>query len=565
MKISTKILFYYLVIFIFSMSCILLFFVETDKQTIYDKVKQMSLDEVKSISSKMDYIINITDNQSKILISSDTIQGILRDGSEQINFSNQQKMDNYIANFMNFNDNISSIYIFDNYGNKYSVDYLSQSKAITLQNIKKSSWYDKLVKLEGGYLLKLNSGDENSSGSQNYISLIRIINDLNTQKTIGIMVINVSEQYIKDTLYSENLAQQNFILLDENNHNIINANSANNKNLLKYVNYNSNSYSAVQDISNKPYVITQLKNKYDWKVISINLLNGLYTGSKNYDLLLLFAVLINGVLFVVGLIFTSIIITKPIQKLTDAMKEVELGEFKEVNIKTGNDEIGELKNIYNIMIVQIRNLFEDVIEENKRKRKAELDVLQTQIKPHFLYNSLDAISSLVLSRENDLAFNFVKDLGQFYRLFLSNGKEEITINEELAMVTHYLEVQKIRFSGKFTIEVDVDDRVLDIKIPRLTLQPLVENAINHGIRGKIGKSKIIISAYYYEEHIILSIEDDGIGIDDMTMENIKKGVFNGVGLRATIERLNIYYNSLNAMEIQSEKNKGTKIIITIPM
>lgn len=564
MKISTKIILYYLLIFILSMSFIILFFIETDKKTIYDKVKQMSVDAVKSISSKMDYIIDITDNQSKILISSQTIQNILRDGNEKNEFIYQQEMDNYIADFMNFNDNISSIYIFDNYGNKYFIDYTSPAKNISLEAIKTSSWYNRLIDLDGKYLLKLNGGNTFQSGSKNYVSMIRIINDLNTQKPIGIMVINVSEEYIKNTLYDESAATRNIILLDEKNNNIINANLPSNKKLLKSFNYDSNGYSAIQNINSKQYIITELQNKYGWKIISINLFNELSAGKQSYNMVLLIAIIINGILLIVGLLFTSLIITKPIRKLTQAMREVKFGEFKEVNINTGNDEIGDLKDIYNIMIRQIKKLFIDIVEEHKTKRKAELEVLQTQIKPHFLYNSLDAISSLVLSKENDQALEFVKALGQFYRLFLSSGNEEITIKEEIDMVKHYLIVQKIRLGGKFTIDIKLDNRVLHFKIPRLTLQPLVENAIKHGIKGKLGPGKISIYTKYYEDHIILSVEDDGIGIDEEKIKNIKKGIFTGVGLRATIERLNIYYDSENVIDILSQKGTGTRITINIP-
>ncbi|WP_026883294.1 cache domain-containing sensor histidine kinase [Clostridium akagii] len=564
LKISTKIIVYYLVLFILSISFITLFFIETDKKTIYDKVKQMSVDAVKSISSKMDYIVDITDNQSKMLISSQTIQNILRNGSEKSNFTYQQEIDNYMADFMNFNDNISSIYIFDNYGNKYFIDNTAQTKNINLQSIKASSWYNNLIELRGGYLLKLNGGGTFQNGSQNYVSIIRVINDLNTQKIIGIMVINIPDQYINDTLYDGNASLGNIILLDEKNHNIINEDLPANKEVLQSFNYNSKNYSEIQNINSKQYIITELQNKYGWKIISINLFNESTAMNQSYNVVLLIGIILDGVLLIVGLLFSSLIITRPIQTLIEAMKEVELGKFKEVNIKTCNDEIGELKNIYNIMICQIKKLFIDIIEENRTKRKAELDVLQQQIKPHFLYNSFDAISSLILSKENDEAFEFVNALGQFYRSFLSNGNEEITIKEEVDMVRHYLTVQKIRLGGKFTIDINIDSRVLNIKIPRLTLQPIVENAINHGIRGKLGTGKITIYAMYYEDHIILSVEDDGIGIDEKTVENIKKGIFTGVGLRATIERVNIYYNSENIIDVQSEKSNGTKVTITIP-
>lgn len=563
LKISTKIVFYYLVIFILSISLIALFFMGTEKKTILGKVKQMSLTEVKSISSKMDYIIDITDNQSEMLISSQTIQSILRNGSKKSNFTYQQKMDNYSANFMNFNDNISSIYIFDNYGNKYFIDYTGQTKNISLMTIKNTNWYNNLLELRGRYLLKLNGGGTFKSDSQNYVSMIRVINDLNTQKIIGIMVINISAKYIKDTL-NEDAPARNIILLDEKNHNIINSGLPVNKKLSQNFNYNNKNYSAIQNINSKQYIITELENKYGWKIISINLFDQLSKVNQSYNIVLLIAILINGMLLIGGFLFFSLIITKPIQTLIQAMKQVELGKFIEVNIKTSNDEIGELKNIYNMMIREIKKLFIKVIEEQRTKRKAELDVLQEQIKPHFLYNSLDAISSLILSKKSDEAFEFVKALGQFYRLFLSNGKEEITVKEEIAMVRNYLTVQKIRFSGRFKINITVDESVLNTNIPRLSLQPLVENAINHGIRGKLGPGEITIYAMNYEDHIIISVEDDGIGIDEKMIKNIRKGIYTGVGLRSTIERLNIYYDSENIIDIQSKKGNGTKVTITIP-
>lgn len=157
------------------------------------------------------------------------------------------------------------------------------------------------------------------------------------------------------------------------------------------------------------------------------------------------------------------------------MKGVENGEFKEVNIDTGNDEIGKLKNVYNTMIYKIENLIEQIVKEQKIKRKAELDVLQSQIKPHFLYNSFDTISSLALDNRNDEVYKIIKALGNFYRTSLSNGKEVISIEEEIKTVKSYLTIQQIRYDNMFNVNISVDERANKYKILKLILQPLVEN------------------------------------------------------------------------------------------
>lgn len=526
----------------------------------------MSMEAVESISSNIDLIVDVTDNQSKMLISSAVLQNVLGKGSSAPSFDFQQELDSYLENFKNFNDTISSVYIFDNYGNEYFVDNEFPIKEITLDKIKNSSWYDDLIQKRGGFILKLNGGGTFQDVNENYISMIRVVNSTNTQKPIGVMVINISESYIESTLFNGDSLLQNIILLDENGNSIISANLPENNKLIdefKQVNGNSNS-PIMQKIGSKEYIIANAKNQYSWKIISINLFNELSKQNQNYGMVILIAVFINGLLLIVGLLFISLIITKPIKKLEESMIEVESGKFKEVNVRTGNDEIGKLKDIYNMMIRQIQKLFVNIIDEQNRKRKAELDLLQSQIKPHFLYNSLDAISFLVMSNENEEALKSVKALGQFYRQYLNKGNEETTIKDELDMIKNYLYIQKIRLCDKFSVETEIDERVLGYKIPHLTLQPIVENAIKHGIKGKPGNGKILIRAEYFSNLILLTVEDDGIGMDRSMVEGLKSGIYTGVGLKATIERLNIYYNSNNLLKIESEKGKGTKVIITIP-
>ena len=260
----------------------------------------------------------------------------------------------------------------------------------------------------------------------------------------------------------------------------------------------------------------------------------------------------------------SLLISKPIQKLAKSMIAVKEGKFKEVTVRTGNDEIGELKGIYNLMIREIQALIENIVSEQKMKRKMELEVLQSQIKPHFLYNSFDAVYSLVLSGDTASVRTIVKALSKFYKSFLNNKNEVITIGEELQMVENYLTIQKIRFKDRFEVKVDINGETLGYPIPRLVLQPLVENAINHGIRHMHDKGLLEIRSIQEQGFVRLVVSDNGAGMDEEQLSLVMEGQSKGVGLRTTIERLKMFYNNDDIIEILSDKGFGTTITINIP-
>jgi two-component system sensor histidine kinase YesM len=271
----------------------------------------------------------------------------------------------------------------------------------------------------------------------------------------------------------------------------------------------------------------------------------------------------------IGTIFTSRIITIPIKKLLKSMKGVQKGEFKEVDIHAGSNEIGQLRDGYNIMIYEIQQLIDRVITEQKIKRKAELNVLQAQIKPHFLYNTLESINSLILMEETEAACNVVDALGSYYRLSLSKGKEVITIKEEIEIVKNYLDIQQIRYADLFSVNYKLDERAESFKILKLVLQPLVENAIYHGIRVKGERGIITIETKYIKDYIQITVEDDGVGMFEEDIRRIMdnsayKGVA-GFGLRGTIERLRIFYGVYDCFRIESVIGLGTKITISVPI
>jgi two-component system sensor histidine kinase YesM len=324
-------------------------------------------------------------------------------------------------------------------------------------------------------------------------------------------------------------------------------------------------FYAIKKVGGKDYITSYLRNSLNWTIVSIVPYEELSKQSNIYMVVLLAMLLLNGILSFSGLIFTSSGITRPIHKLIKSMKGVENGVFKKVNIDTGNDEIGQLKNVYNTMIEKIENLIEEIVKEQKIKRKAELDVLQSQIKPHFLYNSFDAISSLALDNRSEDVYQIIKALGTFYRTSLSNGKEVISIGEEIQTVRSYLTIMQIRYENLFTVDMEIDERANKYKILKSVLQPLVENSIYHGIKPARRKGSIFISTSLKENFVELLAADDGAGMSEEKLSLLTEGRTPGIGLRGTIERLNIFYNGKCKYKVESKLDKGTKVTIYIPI
>lgn len=524
-----------------------------------DKVWEMAGETTGSISSNLDFLLDSLNRQSLILLSSQPLQNTLDEKAPEIRLQNQ--LTAYLSDFMNFNDIISSIYIFSDSGVKYYVDSVAP-KHVSLGAIRNSEWYPRLVGLNGGALLSLNGGETFSAAGETYVSLIRVINSTNTQKPVGLMMINVSSDYIKKTVTQGNANHMQVIVRDEGNRSILDELPEEEEALGDISAAGKD--SAIRKINGENYIISTLTNRYGWRITSVTPFSELTKQVFTINVTLILFIIVIAVFFLATFLLISLLITKPIHKLAVSMKAAENGEFREIDIRTGNDEIGHLKDVYNMMVRKIVVLFDDIIREQAMKRKKELEVLQMQIKPHFLYNSFDSISSLALSGRNGDVYRLVRCLGKYYRSFLSACDEEVTVRKELEIVDSYLTIQEIRFPGKFTVKREIDERTLDCRFPSLTLQPLAENAVNHGIRGKPGTGVLTIRSLLRGDRLCISVEDDGVGMEPDKVREIMSGRSEGVGLRATMEKLRLAFNSDDLLEIESEKGRGTKITITLP-
>lgn len=214
---------------------------------------------------------------------------------------------------------------------------------------------------------------------------------------------------------------------------------------------------------------------------------------------------------------------------------------------------------------------EQVKEEQKLLRKAEFDLLQSQINPHFLYNTLDAIVWSAEAGNQKQVVSMVGNLSDFFRLSLNKGKENVLIREELQHVRSYLEIQHIRYQDILTFEINVPEEFNEYKIPKLTIQPIVENALYHGIKNKRGGGKITIYAEEKRDHFTIVVEDTGKGMDEERLRQVRKAIRNGTpeknvvyGLYNVNERIRLNFGEGYGIHLESVLNKGTRVRIRLP-
>lgn len=570
LTIGTKITLYYLGLLIFSIVVSSILYYRINSNIMSRKVSAVSFQTLGSISANIDALIDNVNNYSKMILSDAVIQDSLKSGRFN-NLESQRDARRYLIRILEATPLLSAVYLFDNYGNKYGIDKLT-IKQLRLRNIREADWYDEVIRRKGGYILKLNAGDifADTLSKEPYLSHIRVVNDLDTQKPIGILIIHISQKALVGSITGvDNKYLTSIILKDENNQDITRVNNLNSIDIGRFTGPPQKGFhSLTQRIKNKWYLISRLKTGRGWNIISIMPFDELSRESRIFSMIAFALILMNGLLMFCGLLLISMLITVPINKLLKSMRDVKNGRFEMVEITAGDDEIGKLRDGYNVMILEIKKLLDRTIEEQKIIRKAELDILQEQIKPHFLYNTFDAISALALAGRSNDVYTVMKALGSYYRMSLSKGSQVITVAEEIEIVKNYLTIQKIRYGDIFDVDYQVDEESGSQKVLKLILQPLVENSLYHGIKPKGEKGLITVKARYTPEFIELTVADDGMGIPAAKVEAImnesRTAPPSSFGLRGTIERLRIFYGIEDILRIESKEGAGTRIIITIP-
>ena len=273
-------------------------------------------------------------------------------------------------------------------------------------------------------------------------------------------------------------------------------------------------------------------------------------------------------------VLTAIVITliirhlmKPIDSMIDIMNNpADSIYLNQEAVPTGDDEIDRLVDSFRTMQQRIRILIERIRYEEDQKAKNEIIALQANIKPHFLYNTLESVCALIQMERNEDAMTMLKSIENFYHGTLSQGRHVITLREELDITQQYLQIQKLKYAGTLKYVIDVSEAVMDVLVPKLTLQPLVENAIYHGLKNCADNGMISITETHTDSLVVINVEDNGIGflvseINNWTPKKQRNGSY---AISNVVSRLKLCLGTQSGLAISSEPGLGTKVAVTIP-
>lgn len=445
---------------------------------------------------------------------------------------------------------------------------LNTGPGITYVNTDKifeTEWLDEVMAQKGNYVIKAGTRDAFRSNIGEMVSFVRVINDINTQKPIGILAINLPSRFFEQAYQGLSGETSHFALYDTSGRLICKDNestfsSLNPENLLQNTREETDKlfYKSIftcDTLGDSHFILASR--------LEVRILDGL--PAKLLVALIIGAFILLAFMWLINTYIAKNVIY-PIQRLVDSMAEVQNGWLHRVSMNVNDDEIGLLKNSYNAMLIEINQLIEELLQKEKTLRLAELDALQEQMKPHFLYNTLDMIRYMALENRTDEVYNMLETLGNFYRRFLSKGSTDLSLGEEIEIVKSYLTLQRTRFEDIFTDEYEIEEGLSSIRVPRLILQPLVENSIYHGIRPKGEHGVIRVTVKRQEDFLFLSIYDNGIGMSAHQRELLFSGKDSrSFGFQGTIERIRYYYKTEDVFEIHSTEGEYCEIILKLPL
>lgn len=308
-----------------------------------------------------------------------------------------------------------------------------------------------------------------------------------------------------------------------------------------------------------------------WKLVMVSSLSSVQKENmKIYQLIFSFLCLAGILMLGVDVILIQKI-TKPVSRLHQAIQSFGVGKLDVRVDETGIGEISSLEQGFNQMAGEIQELMDRSISQEQEKRHMERRLLQAQISPHFLYNTLDSIIWMIQGKQYEGAGKMVSLLARFFRVALSKGKDIIPLRQEVEHATSYLSIQNIRFQDKFDFELNIDESLMEYLCPKITIQPILENAIYHGVENMFGDGEIILSIQEHGEDICIEVSDNGEGMTEEQVEKIlhhdirkTSGKGSGVGVYNVDSRIKLLYGENYGISIQSELDEGTTVKILLP-
>lgn len=557
-------------------------------KVIEDSVYKFTLETMRQISKNVDYYIKEMERITQFPTTNEELLKYLENynslpGLEKVEVAG--KLNKILINLSGLRSDLSGVYLFDTHNNIF---YTRGRSPKLGYEYKSDKWYiDTLAKAGSINIIGTHLQYHVQNKPILVISVSREIRDFFTKKTLGVILVDFDYNLLGKIInneFSNVFSAGNLYILDSRGTVIFNKDS---DLLTKKFNYSfsqnilSQEYGTfTENINGQKMFVVFYTSPYSlWKIVNITPLNYILKDIIFIKNSIIIIMLICMVIVFIFSLEVSYKLIKPINSLVGAMSEMENGNLSaSIEIKT-NDETRLLAESFNSMAKNIKNLIEKVYHAQLSQKEAELNALQSQINPHFLYNTLESIRGVALSEGVQSIAVMVKALSNLFR-YSSKGKEIVTIADEIEHVKNYVTIQNFRYVDKFEVEYNIDESLRSYKILKLILQPLVENSIYHGLETKLSPGKIVISCRKLEGMVQITISDNGYGIprdkviklNESLEKNIplSEGINNpdytskSVGIINVNARIKLYFGIEYGLKYESTEGVGTTVEIIIP-
>ncbi len=544
----------------------------TVKEIIKNKYTGTAVQSVYETSEKLNFILDDIQEFSTAIISDSELL-------EMLNNKSQYKEDEFnrkLRSFITSRDDIEVIDLVLN-DRYYSVG----AKKINSTEIVKQQLM--LADSSGQPIWLPTKSEEieilSGKFKKNYFTLGRKIVDFNTLEDYGYLLLDL-EEVILEQAYAGLIDNQKVEILICDSRGTIISNSDKskiggsiiNEPYAKEVLSDSRGHSYVQyksESGNSKVAIYSTIENNGWKIIKTISTDYLYEEINKIQKYFTVGGLIYAFVIILYILVFSFRYTEPMMRMKNVIKRVEQGDLTARTEVHSNDEVGQLGHSLNNMIAEMQVLIDKLIREEQEKKEVELEALHAQINPHFLYNTLNTIKWMAKIQGNNGISNAITALVKLLRISTNLGREMITLREEIDYVMNYIVIQRLRFNKAINIQYDIEESCAALLLPKLILQPIVENSIIYGMEEEQHELNIQVNAFGQEERLMIEVIDDGPGIEEEILKNIlskpsDRNRFSKVGLNNVNQRIKLYCGSEYGLSIETELGKGTKVVVTLP-
>lgn len=542
--------------------------------SIFENSSEYTHTIIQQMNQNIDSYIDYMENIAYLISSNEDVQDYLFD--EKIDNEGRYRILNQLQTILDSRSDIRNVGIISKNGRMLIND---GSKSVNQDlDLNTQEWYATALEKPNGPILASSHVQHIISGERPWvITLSRGIRDRSgSGEKEGVFFIDLNYSAISELCDQSTVGTKGYAFILDAKGNIVYHpqqqqlyNELQTENISLIMDTDEDTVLTGTGNDGKLYSISR-SEKTGWTVVDCTNVKELLSKSRQAQSVYVLTAII---LVIVALLFSRFMarsITLPIQKLRDSMKKVQEGDFSVSDVVVDSkNEIGSLTKSFDVMTHRIHELMEQNVHEQEEKRKSELKALQSQINPHFLYNTLDSIIWMAEGKKNEEVVLMTASLARLLRQSISNEDEVVPIANEVEYARGYLTIQKMRYKDKLEFQIEVDSSILYIPLIKLVLQPIIENAIYHGLKYKESKGLLIVKGFMKDGNAVLQVIDDGVGMDEETLAHIydKHKVnyhSNGVGVYNVQKRLKLYYGEDYGITYTSELGKGTTATITIP-